>query len=116
MTTDQPASYEVTVLMQVGASGSADAGFQHIELVDAASGSLLASLTAAVDPVSGTYDSTFTGVPPGDYLVRAGTDSDHDGQICDPGEACGSYPLLNSPSVISVTTGNRTGIDFSTSF
>ncbi|AMV72482.1 S8 family peptidase [Desulfuromonas carbonis] len=114
--TDQPASYPVTVLMQVGASGIANAGFQHIELVDAASGSRLTGLTKAADPVTGTYSYSFTGVPPGNYLVRSGTDSDHDGQICDPGESCGAYPLRNNPSVISVTTGNRTGLDFSSSF
>ena len=116
VTTDQPASYPVTVLMQVGASGSANAGFQHIELVDAASGSRLAGLTAAVDPDTGSYDYSFTGVPPGNYLVRSGTDSDHDGQICDPGESCGAYPLRNRPLEITITTGDRTGIDFSSSF
>lgn len=114
--TDLPASYLVTVLIQVGPSGVPDAGFQSIQLVDPVSGNPLQSVNAAIDPVNGTYSYSFSAVVAGDYLVKAGTDSDHDGQICDPGEACGSYPLLTNPTPVTVSNSSLTGIDFSSGF
>jgi serine protease len=116
VTTDIPGSTQVTVLMQVGTSGVANAGFQSILLVDPVSGTPLQTVTAEADPLTGTYSYRFTGVVPGSYQINAGTDSDHDGQICDPGEACGSYPLLATPGVIEVINADRTGIDFSSGF
>ena len=42
----------------------------------------------------GQYTYTFPNVPPDDdYLIFAGTDINDDGFICDPGEACGVYPI-----------------------
>jgi len=114
--TDLPASYPVTLLMQVGAGSVPDAGFHSIELIDPDSGEPLQSVSAAINPVSGTYSYSFSDVAPGGYLVVAGTDSDHDGQICDPGEACGSYPLLTNPTRITVSNGDLTGIDFSSGY
>jgi len=117
-TTDLPSigSYLVNVLVQVGVGGAANAGYQWIHLVDAASGDRLQSVALAADPVDGTYRYSFAEVAPGSYLVMAGTDSDHDGAICGPGEACGSYPLLTDPAAVTVTTGDLTGIDFSSGF
>jgi serine protease len=40
-----------------------------------------------------------------------GSDVDNDGFICDIGETCGSYPVLNEQFVLDVT-GSRTDIDF----
>lgn len=114
--TIEAGSVPVTVLVQVGASGVADAGYHRIELVDAASGAVLQSLRASADPVNGTYSYTFSGVAPGSYRVAAGTDSDNDGSICDPGEACGRYPLLTDPAAVDVTIGDLSGIDFSSGF
>jgi serine protease len=53
-------------------------------------------------------------VPEGAYLVVAGTDRDNDGLACDRGEACGIFPLLDSPTTIDVN-GDQAGIDFSVS-
>ena len=38
----------------------------------------------------------------GRYLITAGTDRDGDGFICDAGEACGKWPLIDSPSILEV--------------
>ena len=46
-------------------------------------------------------------LPGGDYLVAAGTDRDDDGYICDPGEACGIWPLLDSPGELAVDGDQR---------
>ena len=46
-------------------------------------------------------------LPRGRYLVVAGTDRDGDGYICDPGEACGMWPLLDSPGIVDIG-GDRT--------
>ncbi len=113
--TDLPSSYTVTVLLQVGASAVADAGFQQIHLLDQ-NGIELQSIGAAVDAGSGTYPFRFSGLAPGSYRIAAGTDSDHDGRICDPGEACGGYPALANPAIIEITTKDLTGLDFSSSF
>jgi serine protease len=43
-----------------------------------------------------------------------GSDVDNDGFICDIGETCGSYPVLNEQFVLDVT-GSRTDIDFTSS-
>ena len=53
-------------------------------------------------------------VPGGTYLVIAGTDRDDDQYICDSGEACGIYPLEDSPREIEIN-GDQTGIDFAVS-
>ncbi len=46
-------------------------------------------------------------VPPGQYWIIAGTDRDGDGSICDPGEACGMYPVLGNPNTITVDGDRR---------
>ena len=51
---------------------------------------------------NGEYTFALTDVPPGDYQLYAGTDLDDDDIICDGGEACGAYPNLSSPEIISV--------------
>jgi len=115
VTTGVPSSSTVTVLMQVGSGGVPDAGLQTIYLLNS-SGALLQSLSVAVNPLDGTYPYSFADVAAGSYLIKAGTDLDHDNQLCDAGEACGAYPLRTDPALINVTTGNLTGIDFNTGF
>ncbi|WP_020676326.1 S8 family peptidase [Geopsychrobacter electrodiphilus] len=115
-TTDTPGSFSVSLLLQVGASGVADAGRQTVYLVDPATGNRLKTLSVSADPVSGTYHYSFTGLSTGKYYVTASSDLDNDGQNCDSGEACGSYPLLTDPVQISLDTQSLTGIDFSTGF
>lgn len=53
-------------------------------------------------------------VPPGQYWIIAGTDRDGDFLICDPGEACGMYPVLGKPNIITVDGDRR--VNFGVTF
>ena len=68
-----------------------------------------------VDAERGRYPYRFEGVPKGNYRIVAGTDMDNDRQICDPGEACGAYPILGLLERI-VVERDRSGLDFSVGF
>ena len=113
--TDSAGSEALTVSMQVGSGPAGNTGLQHVELVDPSSGSAVKTVSCTIS-AAGTCNYAFQGVPPGNYRIRAGTDMDHDGQICDPGEACGSYPTQASPGIINVTSGSLIGINFTTGF
>ena len=52
-------------------------------------------------------------LPAGRYVIAAGTDRDNDGYICDAGEACGVWPLRDSPAVVEID-GDR-WLDFGVS-
>jgi serine protease len=110
-----PNTVEVPVIMQVGdpTSASANAGHHYVLLIDPETFDTVDSLDAS--PVNGIYTFSFGDVPPGDYLLIAGTDVDGDEVVCDPGEACGAFPTTETIVPITVT-GNRTGITFVTGF
>lgn len=107
---------EVPIRMQVlsEASGPSDAGQQYVVLVDAATLETVLHVPA-VRRQDGSYSYRFSGVPAGVYRIVAGTDSDNDGLICGSGEACGGYLTLDDPVAVQVD-GNRSGLDFVTSF
>ena len=50
----------------------------------------------------------------GDYFLIAGTDTDNDLSICDPGEACGVYPSNDQPQPVTFS-GSQGGLDFQSS-
>jgi serine protease len=102
---------EVPVSMRVGAdaAGPGDAGYLYVLLID--SGGIPRAQIQGSGSGGGLYPFTFTGVPAGDYLVVAGTDSDDDGAICDDGEVCGAWPTLGLPTPVHVQ-GNTPGLDF----
>ena len=52
----------------------------------------------------GVYSTEFENVETGDYFVIAGTDTDGDGLICGPFEACGAYESLSNISQITDAT------------
>lgn len=106
---------DVPVVMQVGqaVTANANAGHHYVVLVDASSFATVKQVE--VEAQGGHYTYRFTGVDPGQYFVYAGTDDDNDSTICDRGEACGSYPTLDQPTVLDVQ-GNETGLDFLTGF
>lgn len=115
-TTVPSGSYTLNLLVQVGAGTVANTGVQTIRLLDSASGTVLQTLNLDADPLNGTYAYRFSDLSPGSFLISASSDLDHDGQSCDPGEACGGYPQSNAPSPIEITTSDLTGIDFSSGF
>jgi serine protease len=78
----------------------ADAGQHYVLLVDADSEETIAF--QIVNAVDGEYRFSVTDVPSGRYRLYAGTDLDNDEFICDGGEACGAYPSLASPGLLSI--------------
>jgi serine protease len=109
------ASVTVPVSMLVGqAATTGDAGYLYVLLLDA---SLNTLGTAHGRGVDGIYEWSFTNVPPGQYFIVAGTDSDNDDLVCDAGEACGAWPTIGAPTPLEVTgAGNVSGLDFGVGF
>jgi serine protease len=93
---------DVPVILQVGnaVAADADAGHHYILLVHPVTGDTLDYVEA--EPENGRYRFRFVDVPPGEYLIYAGTDLDNDFFICDRGEACGSYPTVDQPLPVDV--------------
>jgi serine protease len=100
-------SGQISVAMIIVPAGqeSGNAGLHHIQLLDDMTGLVVAATTAS--PTAGSYTFAFSGVPPGIYSVLAGTDSDNDGDICQPGEACAG-PVTVHFSGIGISNVNLT--------
>jgi len=64
---------------------------------------------------NGVYDYRFDDVAPGTYQIFAGTDSNNNFDICDTGEACGTYLTTDQPTNITVDR-NLTSVNFFTGF
>jgi serine protease len=107
---------EVPVVLEVAApSGvAANAGRHRVLLLDAATGQTRHVL--ALEASGGAYSFRFDEVPPGEYLLMAGSDLDGDGRICEPGEACGAWPNLAQRQALRLDLGTRAGLDFETAF
>ncbi len=69
-----------------------NAGPMHLVLLDASS--LEQESCELVSPTDGVYSANFDSVPSGDYFALAGSDTDGDGLICGPFEACGAFQSL----------------------
>lgn len=72
----------------------------------------------AVEARDGRYSFSFdpTEIPPGDYLLLAGSDLDNNGFFCDAGEACARFPRTEEPRPITITPETRRTVTFSTSY
>jgi serine protease len=105
----------VPVFMEVGiaVSADADAGHHYVLLVDPNTMETVSFTSARV--AGGVYRYELEDVPPGDYVIIAGSDLDNDLSVCDEGEACGAYPSLDSAQTLSVSE-NVGGFDFVTGF
>lgn len=109
-------SVAIPVIMQVAAAGANDqgnVGFHWMILLDPISSETIMTTNSGVR--DGEYPFSFSGVVEGGYTLLAGTDLDNDGIICDAGEACGGFPTLDQPEVISVTS-DLFGLDFLSNF
>jgi serine protease len=105
---------ELGVIVRTRSLGSSvDAGHHFVLLVDP--DSLFSVAELQVDISGGAYEFRFDAVDPGSYLVVAGTDSDNDQIICDPGEACGAYPARDGLEPL-VVDRDVTDADFPTGF
>jgi len=107
----------VPVVATKTASGSTRAGGfgpVYVLVVDPASGDVIGDLQATATPTSTGYRWSISGVPKRSVALIAGTDLDNDGYLCQRGEACGGYPVLEA--VIDgqgiEVTGNRSDLNF----
>ncbi len=68
-------------------------------------------------PDDGVAPKRLNEVPPGDYILVAGSDLDNDGLICHAGEACAEYPVAGLREEIAIRSGAPvTGIRMTTSY
>ena len=105
----------VNVALRVAATDvtALNAGRHYVLAVDLDTGLTVAQ--AETDARKGRYDFSIE-LEEGDYILVAGTDLDNDGFICGNGEACGMYPTLGRPDVISVPVPADRAFDFTTAF
>jgi len=112
---DNGSSLAITALMYVGSNATTgDSGYLYIYLIDPATDDVVDFLASR--GTDGIYDYAFSGVLPGTYRVLAGSDSDNDRLVCDPGEACGGYPTQGLLGDITIDNSDETDIDFSVNF
>lgn len=110
------ADVEVPVSMQVVTPiVGGNAGFHYVLLVDSETLEFQAQDNVSFDIGAGGYAYSFTNVPAGTYKIFAGTDSNNDFFIGDPGEAYGAYLTLDQPVAIEISQ-NRSGLDFKSNF
>jgi serine protease len=105
---------EVPVSMQVVTPiVGGNAGFHYVLLVDAETFEIKVRDNVPFSP--GGYAYSFTKVPAGTYQIFAGTDSNNDFFLGDPGEAFGAYLTLDQPVPITISD-DRGGLDFTSNF
>jgi serine protease len=105
---------QVPIIMQVRIMDSVDdAGQHYVLLLDEQTSETLDQFDVSAQ--EGRYEYAFIDVPPGRYLIVAGSDPDNDQVICGAGEACGAYLTLDQLQVIDVDA-DRSNLDFVTSF
>ena len=102
----------VQVSMVVGTfSAEGNIGTQFVLLIDPLSGEAIDQITPNKN-VNGEYNYQFNQVIPGSYQILGGSDIDFDLLICQLGESCGGFPVLNKLSDVIVTDTNLSGLDF----
>jgi serine protease len=115
--TSNGGSTEVRVIMQKSdpnALSGGDAGLHYVLLVSADTGEVVQEVM--VPATDGEYPYQFVDIPPGNYQVFAGGDADNDFFICDAGEACGGWPVLDPQPAVIQLYEDLSDIDFSTTF
>ena len=105
---DVPVSMQVVTPIVGG-----NAGFHYVLLVDSETFEIKSQNDVPFSP--GGYAYAFTNVPAGTYKIFAGTDSNRDFFIGDPGEAFGAYLTLDQPVPIAVSD-DLGGLDFNSNF
>ena len=106
----------IPVIMQVSSvTNTGTTGVLYIFLLDADTGTLV---DGRVLVQSGdVFNYSFVDVAPGSYNIVAGTDIDNDFFVCDAGEACGAYPILDFANLTPIeVTGSISGLDFTVSY
>lgn len=104
-------SLSVPVTLRVQRSvTSADIGTVYVLALEPSTHELREQATTSARE---DYEFALPELPAGEYVIAAGTDRDDDGYICDAGEACGVWPLRDSPGIVDVDGDQR--VDFGVS-
>ena len=105
----------VPIVVQVlsGAAAHSNAGYHYVLMSKADTGAVVYQVRVTNN--NGVYDYRFDDVAPGTYQIFAGTDSNNNFDICDTGEACGTYLTTDQPTNITVDR-NLTSVNFFTGF
>ncbi len=90
---------QVNALVPGGGALGGDVGVTYALLVDPDTSDTVAQ---SVTNAAAGYPIAFPDVPPGSYILVAGTDRNGDGNIGDPGEAFGIYPTATDPVLLDV--------------
>ncbi len=109
----------IPVIMQVAdpAISGLDAGTQYVLLIRASTKDDFFPDTQQEVEVAadGQYLYRFLNVELDEYYLIAGTDLDNDGFICDQGEFCAEFPVLNKPEILNVQN-DLTTLDMATHY
>jgi serine protease len=103
-----PVSMQVVTPIEGG-----NAGFHYVLLVDSETLEIEARASVPFSP--GGYAYSFTNVPAGTYQIFAGSDSDNDFVIGDPGEAFGAFLTLDQPVSVTISS-DQDNLDFISNF
>ncbi|MEO6595669.1 MAG: S8 family serine peptidase [Planctomycetota bacterium] len=104
-----PVSVGIDLRLQVGASTIAN-DTVFVLLVDPFT---LATVVQAETTAGRGFAFNMGAVPPGGYILVAGTDRDNDDLLGDAGELFGAWPSLDTLLELSVAAGdNASGLDF----
>ncbi|MCG8614489.1 MAG: S8 family serine peptidase [Pseudomonadales bacterium] len=109
----------LSVILQVpDPNAGIDAGRHYVLIIQASSSTSLdpEAQQDITDADSGAYQYSFPVVPEDSYYIIAGTDMDNDGFICDEGEFCAEYPVLNEPQEVIVEGGAVAGLTMTTNY
>jgi serine protease len=99
------------ITVPVVAQGSAPPQSQDTVFVIAVDPNTFETLGQAQTDATSQFAWTMTSVPPGTYLIAAGTDRNNDNFINDAGELFGMWPLLDTPLELTVGPSTVTGLD-----
>jgi len=109
-------SAAVPVRLQVFSPVSGgNVGVIYVLLVDPDTLETVDQVNVLFDAGTAQYRYTFTDVPAGTYQIYAGTNTDNNGFIGDPGEALGAYRTVDQPTSVEVP-GTNTELDFAVGF
>jgi serine protease len=88
-------------------------GHLYIRVIDPLTGDIRET---EADVIKGEYFWQINNLPPGKYQLVAFTDADNDDEVCDSGEACGSYLTVEQPILIELVDADMTGLDYQVNF
>jgi serine protease len=112
-----PLEIEVVALTEPAGAFAADAGTLYVQLVGLGDSTASREQRLQTGADGGPYRFRFEAVPPGEYLLLAGTDRDYDFFVNDPGEAFGAYPDAGAFRRIRIgDDGGLGGLDFELGF